>query len=290
MENLKLTLMGFLILLVLISLVDQNRRPQQMKEFIDHMEKAQAELAQQQDELRDILDELRKGGISVAQGNNITGHNMANNTTATNKNRDGRVKLDVNFLLPVNESHFRRSQVGGTLKYFNSAPKGFNPITENSATSSDLHGLTNDALCSQHPKHPQLWSESLATSCVISDDYLTYTFKLRDNVYWHIPSIATKAQYAWLNKKVRLTAGDFQAEFETSMNPDVECPQVKAYYEDIEAVVAIDDLTLQIKWKKKVYTSLASSMAMTPLPRHVYYYDADGKAFSSEEYGVVFNK
>ena len=283
MEQAKIALLALVALLLLIFLIDRNREPAQMKAFIEKMEQAQRDLAGQQDELRDLMAELKEKGVAVAVGHQQGG-------VSVNPNADGKPKLGENFLLPIDSSHFDRSKVGGTLKLFQEAPKGFNPILENSATASDLHGYTNDSLCSTHPKHPQLWYQNLARSCVIDDDYKTYTFKIRDNVYWHIPKIAKDTKYAWLDKRVKLTAYDFKAYYDVAMNPDVECPQVKAYYDDIESVEALDDFTLQIKWKRKVYTSLASSMGMEPLPRHVYYHNEEGEPFSEVELGVAFNK
>lgn len=287
MEYLKIALLAVVALLLLFFLIDRNREPQQILAFMESMKQTQSDLAAQQDELREALKDLRTGGATVVSDNS-RGQQQA--VTVVDPHRDGKVKLGVNFLLPVDDSHYNRKNVGGTLKYFVAAPKAFNLIVENSATKKNLYDLIHNGLCAQDPKHPQLWSESLAVSCIISDDYTTYTFQLRDNVYWHIPKIASQSQYSWLNKKVKLTARDFQAYYDTVMNPDVECPQLKTYYEDVESITALSELTLQVKWKKKVYTSLSTGLAMKPLPWHVYAHDADGQIYSDAEYGVVFNK
>ena len=284
MEKVKIALLAIVALLLLIFLVDRNREPEQMKAFIDHMEQVQSDLRSQQDELRDLIAELKENGVSVSQGNAGTVQQKLN------PDLTGKPILGKNFLLPQDYTHFDRSKIGGTLKQFNSSPKDFNPIISSSSTASDLHSYINDSLCTQHAKHPQLWSEGLAYSCIISDDYKTYTFKIRDDVYWQVPPIAKEERYQWLDKKVKLTAADFKAYLDTVLNPDVECPSKKSYYEDLESVDVVDELTLVIKWKKKVYTSLAFSMSLEPLPRHVYMYDQDGNAYTEAEFGVAFNK
>ncbi len=284
MDKIKVALLGLVVLLLAAQILDKSREPERMLAFAERIEASQSSLVRQQEQLKELLEQVAKNGVSH------NGTANAGQSAVVDPDRDGVPKLGKNFLLPYDASHYHAKDSGGTLTYFVEAPKGLNPIVENSATASNAHGLMNGSLGDTHPKHPQLWGEGLATSCVISDDYLTYTFTIRDNVYWHIPRIAKKPGYEWLNKKVKLTAADFQATYDTSMHPDVEAPQAKAYLEDIESVKAISELELQIKWKKKVYVSIQSSLALEPLPRHVYEFNADGTRLGEEVYGITFNQ
>jgi peptide/nickel transport system substrate-binding protein len=151
--------------------------------------------------------------------------------------------------------------------------------------------LCNDSLCSRPPYAPEQWREELATSCVIEDDFTVYRFTIRDGVFWQRPTFAGEPGFEWLNKDVPLTAGDFAFTLDLLMDPAVDCPSQRAYYEqDLASWKAIDDHTFEIRWKNKVFTSLASSMGLQPTPRHIYGRNADGSEISKERLGVTFNK
>ncbi|MFW5860011.1 MAG: ABC transporter substrate-binding protein [Planctomycetota bacterium] len=205
--------------------------------------------------------------------------------------RDGLPRLEANFLLPHAEPQFDPAHVGGTLRSFGTTPPGLNPITENASNVSALHATVNDPLCERDSVEPARWRSMLATSCVISDDYKVYTFTIRPGVYWQVPRIAyaEAEQFGWLRERRELTAADFVFAIEMIKHPDVQCPALKAYYEDLEGAEAVDDHTLRLVWKEKIYTSLASSMGMEPLPRHVYTCDQDGEPLPEENIGLQFN-
>jgi len=203
--------------------------------------------------------------------------------------RNGFHKLGEDFLLPPDD-RFDPDRLRGTLREFGSTPKGLNSILENASTNSSIDAYVNDSLCERDDVDPARWRAGLATELVITDDFKTYTFKIRKGVRWHVPPIAYRAQYSWLNKEVELTAHDFVAYVEMIRNPDTECPQAKVYWEDLESIEALDDHTLRLRWKEKIYTSIASSMALEPLPRHVYLVDQNGKPYPEATVGVQFNK
>jgi ABC-type transport system substrate-binding protein len=130
----------------------------------------------------------------------------------------------------------------------------------------------------------------LAESVVISDDYKVYTFAIRKGVKWQTPAIASRPEFAWIPKDVELTARDFAFAFDIINNPDVNCPNLKSYYEDLDKAEALDDYTLRLTWKRKVYTSLSFSLEADPLPRHIYTRNRDGSPIPEKSVGVQFNK
>ncbi len=202
----------------------------------------------------------------------------------------GEPKLGVNFLRPYDRSHLDPARIGGTLRTFSLTPKGFNPIIDNSAESADVDALANDTLATTHPADPERWSQSLATSVVISDDWTTFTFSIRPGVVWQTPAIASQGEFAWLARDHQLSAKDVAFFLEMARHPDVEAPHLKAYYADLDRVETPDDRTLILRWKKKSYTNLSSSLGLTPLPRHIYAMDRTGTAIPAEQLGRTFNK
>ncbi len=204
---------------------------------------------------------------------------------------DGFPVASTNFLLPPMSTHLNLAKRGGVLRQFNSTPKGLNPITEQSATVSDIHSYLNDSLSERDHEHPELWRSQLATTVNISEDFMTYTFTIRKGVYWQVPRIAFEDEkYAWLREPIELTAHDFVFFIKMIQDPEVECPSIKPYFEDMERIEALDDYTLQVQWSKKVYTSMSTSMGLGPLPRHVYTRFPDGSLIPDTQIGTTFNK
>ncbi len=290
MNAVKWTLLIVTGCLLIYMAVDRWREPQQLQrvgQSIDRLEIALQELSRSQKQLAEAM--ARQPTI-VQMGTQTPTTTPTSTSAVDPKIQDGNPKLDTNFLIPYDRSSYNPQWQGGTLRSFGSTPRGLNPLTDNSTTSTDVHNRCNDSLCERPAKHPEQWSASLAESVIISDDYKTYTFKLRPGVRWQRPVIASQTKYAWLAKDVLLTAADFKFTLDLIMNPAVDCPSLRNYYEDIDGVEVVDDLTLRVKWKRKVYNSLSATLGLSPLPRHIYGCTADGSPIPADQLGVAFNK
>lgn len=119
---------------------------------------------------------------------------------------------------------------------------------------------------------------------------------LRDAVYWQPLSekmFADKVELApKFLRKHQVTAHDFKFFFDAVMNPHVQKPGAVAlrnYIGDIEEIEVVDDLTFVVRWRthevvkeggesisKIKYIGRMWTGALTPLPRFVYQYFADG--------------
>jgi peptide/nickel transport system substrate-binding protein len=282
MPKVAIALLSAVVLLLVVQIVDRWREPAQLKAVMLASERA----AVAQERMLMELKAIREKGIVAAS---VVGPQTPAGPVAAS-GRDGKPRLGANFLMPYDRSHVHPEWVGGTLRQFNETPKGFNPIIENSADANNAQGLVNDSLCTIHPATPQLWSECLAESVVVSNDWKTYTFKLRPGVMWQRPVCSRLKEFAWLDRDVPLTASDFVFYVEMVKNPEVECPQLKSYYDDLDRAEAPDERTLVLHWKTKVFTSMSSSFGMSPLPRHVYARNRDGSAIATNAVGTVFNK
>jgi ABC-type transport system substrate-binding protein len=280
-------LLGVIAVLLLVIVIDRARTTDQLSSLNQTLQRLQASADQQTQEAKATRQALEsRPAVSAAVGT-ATPPAEAPGTSA---DRDGNPKLGVNFLLPYDRSYFHPEWLHGVTKGFDSTPKGCNLILENSATISDLYDRVSDQLCQHWPETPTKWTESLATSVVISDDFKVYTCTIRDGVKWQRPQIAKQPEFKWLDKDVPLTSKDFAFYIELVLNPDVDCAYLRNYFEDIVKVETPDDRTLRITWKKKNYESLAVVLGLNPMPRHIYAFNRDGTPIPKDQVGVTFNK
>jgi ABC-type dipeptide transport system, periplasmic component len=124
---------------------------------------------------------------------------------------------------------------------------------------------------------------SLAKSWEISDDGLTYTFHLRDDVYFH-----DAPQFAG-GKGRKMTATDVVYSFQRVVNPQVASTGSWIFNERIaekDPFVAIDDTTFQLKLRKPFRPMLAilSMQYCCIVPREVT--EHWGKDFRSHPCGT----
>ena len=79
---------------------------------------------------------------------------------------------------------------GGTLKLLLSTdPKGFNYLIENSVDVANIAAYNLVPLVARHKKEVTKYGPAFALSMERSDDYLTYTYRLRPDVFWHQPAL-----------------------------------------------------------------------------------------------------
>lgn len=203
---------------------------------------------------------------------------------------DGVPKLDVEFLKPLDRSYIQPAHMGGTLRMFSSTPKGLNPLLSNDAFTSDIQDSCNDSLATHTAAEPETWFAQLAESALISDDYKTYTFRIRKGVRWQVPALAERPEFTWLREPHELTSEDFAFGLRMALDPKVDCEHLRSYLQDLDRIETPDPYILRLIWKKKVYTSLSFSLGATPLPKHIYGRNRDGSVIPEDQIAVVFNK
>jgi len=281
MTALKIALLAAIAVLLLVVVVDRSRQPAQLGELNRTLQALAEASRAQADELKALRQQVAARPVETPDARRPTPDVAAG---------DGNPALGVNFLLPYDRSRFHPEWLGGTLRTFASSPKGLNPFLDNSVETSDLHALCNDSLADRPPWAPDRWMAGLAESVVISDDYTTYTFRLRPGVMWQRPACARDDAFAWLRADVPLTSADFAFALRIVLDPAVDCPQLRNYYEDLGKVETPDDRTLVLHWKRKVFTSLSFSLGLSPFPRHIYGRNRDGTPIPDAQIGVQFNK
>ena len=295
MHGAKVALLTLVAVLLALVLLDQWRRPEQLgmlaKSFSDMAEANRAQ-----------TEELRKLRMALERGEGGAGSAASQPPVPVVASKpvpvaapkpaipNGEPALGVNFLLPLDRSYIDPAKMGGTFTSFSSSPKGLNPLIENEQVSNAANGLCNESLCTRDPRTPEKWSSELAESVIISDDYKTYTFSIRRGIRWQVPVQASKPDLAWLRKPVELTAEDFAFAVRLILDPKVDAAASRSYLEDLDRAEVPDPYTLRLVWKKKVYTSLAASLGLSPVPKHIYAANRDGSAIPADQINVIFNK
>lgn len=130
-----------------------------------------------------------------------------------------------------------------------------NPLTSTDYYASTVLSWIFDNLLDRDPRTMEDLP-NLAKSWEISDDHLTYTFYLRDDVTF--------------SDGVPLTAHDVKFTFDKVMDPMVDAPHLRSYYVDITNCEVVDDYTVRFHCSKPYYRHLVMLGGVGIMPRHIY--------------------
>ncbi|MES9850760.1 MAG: peptide-binding protein [Candidatus Thiodiazotropha sp. L084R] len=100
------------------------------------------------------------------------------------------------------------------------------------------------------------WEGLLAEEWQVSDDGLTFVFKLREGLQF--------------SDGKPLTADDVAFTFQFIMNPAIQAPRERAYYEKIESVEALDQLTVRFQFAEPYFNALSLAGGLSVMPKHFY--------------------
>jgi len=131
--------------------------------------------------------------------------------------------------------------------------KILNPILSNDASSDDVHALLFGAALKTDPFTGEIIPD-LTEGWEVSEDGLTYTFKVRDGVYW--------------SDGTQVTGKDFAFSYQALMYGELDSPRL-SNVEYIEEINLIDDLTVEIVYSE-VNCAALSDLGLGWLPAHMY--------------------
>ena len=156
-----------------------------------------------------------------------------------------------------------------------------NPLISNEAMAAAFNGLCSAALAERNYAKPEIFEPLMAESWQISPDRKNYRIRLRKGIFWHdfTDSVTGKK-----HSDVPVTAHDFKFFADVVKNKDVNCAPLRVYYQYLSGIEVHNDHEFTVKWSKACYTSLASTLGMSPLPRHFYAPDGrfDGRKFNDD--------
>jgi peptide/nickel transport system substrate-binding protein len=138
---------------------------------------------------------------------------------------------------------------------------GAEPATLNPVTATDAYegvitgGNIYETLIERDNATLEL-KPLLAESWTISDDKLTYTFKIREGIKWQ--------------DGVPFTAEDIVYSYKTIMDPKVDAPQLRSYYQEIKDVEAVNEHTVKFTYARPYFLALEFCGGMPIVPRHIF--------------------
>ncbi|MCC6712844.1 MAG: peptide-binding protein [Candidatus Dadabacteria bacterium] len=135
-------------------------------------------------------------------------------------------------------------------------PGTLNPIVATDAYEGVINGGNVYETLIERDNETLELKPLLAESWEISEDKLTYTFKIREGIKWH--------------DGTPFTSADVVFSYKTIMNPKVDAPQLRSYYQEIRDVEAIDDYTVKFTYARPYFLALEFCGGMPIVPKHIF--------------------
>lgn len=133
--------------------------------------------------------------------------------------------------------------------------KSLTPFISADAYASEVQGYILESMLIRNPSTLE-WEGLLAESWTVSEDGLTFIFKLRDGLLF--------------SDGVPLTADDVVFSFDFIMTEAIQAPRERAYYSKIESVVALDQRTVKFQFKEPYFNALSLAGGLSVMPKHFY--------------------
>lgn len=144
--------------------------------------------------------------------------------------------------------------------HLSSEPDTLNRLTATDAYASTINGFLFDSLI-ERDNETLDFKPKMAKSWTVSEDKLTYTFELRNDITWHDGK--------------PFTADDVVYTFEKIMDEKVDAPHLRVYYKDISDVKKIDDYTVQFTYARPYFKALEFVGGIPIIPKHIFDTDQD---------------
>ncbi|MGH7773752.1 MAG: peptide-binding protein, partial [Candidatus Binatia bacterium] len=137
-----------------------------------------------------------------------------------------------------------------------SDPEQLNPLTSNDAGASSILGYILQPLLTRDPRTLELKPHLAEARPVISNDKLTYTFKIRRDVHFQDGR--------------RLTGEDLLFTIKAIKCPLVNAPFLRVYYDSVVEAQLVDEYTIRFGTKEPYFLNESMLGGIDVLPRHYY--------------------
>jgi peptide/nickel transport system substrate-binding protein len=226
-------LLSLLIALVLLSMYQIDRQWLKLTEM-------QTSLTEQASIIRELRSTLSNGKLTSA----------ATNPTPTDH------KIAAVFKRADDASHQPDYAVGDwSVEAFSTNIKTISPLISTDAYASSVQSYVLESLLTRNPDSLE-WEGLIAKSWQQSDDGLTISFQLRDDVDFSDGN--------------PLTADDVAFTFDFIMTEAIQAPRERAYLGKISSVKANGKYEVVFTFKEPYFEALSLAGSMAILPKHFY--------------------
>ncbi|HUK40652.1 MAG TPA: peptide-binding protein, partial [Candidatus Acidoferrales bacterium] len=137
-----------------------------------------------------------------------------------------------------------------------SDPEQLNPLTSNDASASEILGYIIESLLQRDPRSLDLKPLIAEARPEISQDKLSYTFKIRRDVHFQDGRPLTGEDVLFSIKAIKC--------------PLVNAPFLRVYYDSVVDARLLDEYTIQFKIKEPYFLNESVLGDISVLPRHYY--------------------
>ncbi|MBI3541056.1 MAG: hypothetical protein HY073_02825 [Deltaproteobacteria bacterium] len=141
-------------------------------------------------------------------------------------------------------------------------PDTLNPITATDAYASRIDSFIYDSLIERDNQSLE-WKAKMAERWEISPDQKQFTFYLRDGIRWQDGQ--------------PVTLDDILYSFERIMDPKVDAPHLRVYYQEIEKIEKVGSHAVRFTYKRPYFMALEFCGSIPIIPKHLF---NDGKDFN----------
>lgn len=174
--------------------------------------------------------------------------------------------------------------------YVAGEPKGLNYYSDDrSTTVASLSYYINDFLAERKTSNVQEWNAKLAQRIEESPERDVYMIYLREGVRWHTPEPSMVEAHPFLKGEHFVTAKDIKFTLDLLRHEQTATP-LKVYFQDIEKVEIVDDLTVRVTWSRPRFYNRASTLELQPIAEWIYAYDPDGNRYPESDLYASFGK
>lgn len=145
---------------------------------------------------------------------------------------------------------------GGTLiREIGQEPQTLNPVIATDVYEGVVNGGIYERLVRRDSRTLE-FEPLLARSWEVSEDRLSYTFRLREDVKWH--------------DGTPFTADDVIFSYNSIKNPSVAAAHLQSYYKDVTAYVKVDSHTVRCEYSKPYFLAFEFCGGIPIVPKHVF--------------------
>ncbi len=139
--------------------------------------------------------------------------------------------------------------------HLSAEPDTLNPITATDVYASRINTFLFDSLIERN-NETLAFEPKLAERWEISADKLDFTFYLRKGIKWH--------------DGTPVTVEDIKYSFDRIMDPKVDAPHMRVYYQEIESVTKVAPGVVRFRYKRPYFMALNFCGGIPILPSHLF--------------------